>query len=124
LVEEVELRIELFPSDLDRFADFYVRVLRFELVSDKRAEPSPYLSVRRDGVKIGATRAWVAVDPVARTVPQGVEVVLEVDDLVAERDAIVAAGWPVANDITLQPWGLTDFRLFDPDGHYIRFTTR
>jgi uncharacterized glyoxalase superfamily protein PhnB len=83
-----------------------------------------FLSVRRGGVKIGATRAWVAVDPVARTVPQGVEVVLEVDDLVAERDAIVAAGWPVVNDITLQPWGLTDFRLFDPDGHYIRFTTR
>lgn len=120
----MELRIEVFPVDLDRFADFYLRVLRFELVSDKGREPSPYLSVRRGAVKIGATLAWAPTDPDARAVPQGVELVLEVDDLVAERDALAAAGWPIADDITLRPWGLTDFRVFDPDGNYIRFTTR
>jgi hypothetical protein len=53
-----------------------------------------------------------------------VELVLEVDDLVAEHDALVAAGWPIAHGITVRPWGLTDFRLFDPDGNYLRFTTR
>lgn len=120
----MELRIEVFPADLDRFADFYLRVLRFELMSDRRGEISPYLSVRRGAVKIGATLAWTPTDPGARVVPQGVELVLEVDDLVAERDALVAAGWPIADDITVRPWGLTDFRVFDPDGNYIRFTTR
>jgi len=120
----MELRVEVFPADLDRFADFYLRVLRFELVSDKRGDRSPYIAVRRGGVKIGATLAWAPIDAGARAVPQGVGLVLEVDDLVAERDGVVAAGWPIADDITLRPWGLNDFRLFDPDGNYMRFTIR
>jgi lactoylglutathione lyase len=119
----VELRVELFPDDLDRFVDFYVRVLRFELVDDRRADASPYVEVRRGGARIGAVPAWQGVDATARAVPQGVELVLVVEDLVAERDQVVAAGWPLASDVTRQPWGLEDFRLFDPDGHYLRFTS-
>jgi len=122
--EQLELRIELFPADLDRLVDFYVRVLRFELVSDRRKGSEPHVSLRRGAVKIGAVPAWLPVDSAARAVPQGVELVLEVENLDAERDAVVAAGWPLESDVALQPWGLSDFRIFDPDGHYIRFTTR
>jgi lactoylglutathione lyase len=56
--------------------------------------------------------------------PTGVEIVIEVDDLVAERDAIVTAGQALDEDIVERPWGLADFRVLDPDGYYIRFTTR
>jgi lactoylglutathione lyase len=123
-VGEPSVRLEVFPANLDRFVDFYVRVLRFELTADRRADSPPYAAVARGGVRIGAVRAWEPVNPSARAVPQGVELVIEVEDLVAERDAVVAAGWPLAAEITPRPWGLDDFRVFDPDGHYIRFTTR
>jgi uncharacterized glyoxalase superfamily protein PhnB len=83
------LRIELFPDDLDRFVNFYVDVLRFEIVED-----------------------------------QGTELVFDTDDVETERDAVVAAGWPLADDLQKRPWGVTDFRLFDPDGYYIRITAR
>jgi hypothetical protein len=99
--------------DLDRFVDFYCRVLHFELVSDRRGESSPYVSVHRGAVRIGVTSAWQTVDAAARAVPQGVELVLEVDALVAERDTVIAAGWPIASGIRLQPWGLNDSRVFD-----------
>jgi lactoylglutathione lyase len=118
-----DLRIELFPADLDRFLDFYVRVLRFSVDADERVEGRQYVSVRRGGVRIGAARAWAPVDEGARAVPQGVELVVEVDDLHAERDAVAAAGWPLAAEIERQPWGLDDFRLLDPDGYPIRLTT-
>jgi predicted enzyme related to lactoylglutathione lyase len=117
------LRIELFPSDLDRFVDFYLRVLRFELVVDRRGEPSPYVAVRRGDVRIGAVAARQPVDPAARSVPQGVEIVFEVVDLEAERNAVVGAGSELAEEIVERPWGQRDFRLFDPDGYYLRFTT-
>jgi uncharacterized glyoxalase superfamily protein PhnB len=117
------LRIEVFPADLDRFVDFYVRVLRFELEVDRRSEATPHVSVRRGSARIGASLPWESVDAEKRAVPQGVELVLEADDLAGERDAVKSAGWPVTADITRQPWGLEDFRLFDPDGHYIRITT-
>lgn len=121
--EHLGLRFELFPADIDRFVDFYLRVLRFELEADRRHEQPPYVSVRRGGVRIGALRAWEEVDPQVRSLPHGVELVIEVEDLVAERNAVLSAGYALVEDITQQYWGLEDFRLLDPDGYYIRFTT-
>jgi predicted enzyme related to lactoylglutathione lyase len=121
--EHLGLRVELFPADIDRFVDFYVRVLRFELTADRRHEQPPYVSVSRGGVRIGALRAWQEVDPQLRSLPQGVELVIEVEDLVTERDAVLRSGADLSEDITARPWGLEDFRLFDPDGYYLRFTT-
>jgi uncharacterized glyoxalase superfamily protein PhnB len=53
-----------------------------------------------------------------------VELVLEVDDVAAERDQITAAGWPMAEDLRARPWGLRDFRVLDPAGYYLRITDR
>jgi uncharacterized glyoxalase superfamily protein PhnB len=50
--------------------------------------------------------------------------VLEVDDVAAERDRVVAAGWPLEEDLANRPWGLTHFRIIDPDGYYLRVTSR
>ena len=52
----MNLRFEIFPSDLDATADFYRRVLRFEVTADRRGEPQPYMGFRRDAVRIGAAR--------------------------------------------------------------------
>ncbi len=120
----LELRIELFPRDLEAFVDFYVRVLGFVLVQDRRGHANPYVSVRRDSVRIGALPAWVPVDAATRSVPAGAELVLESDDVEAERDAVVSAGWSLDADLKVQAWGLTDFRILDPDGYYIRITGR
>jgi catechol 2,3-dioxygenase-like lactoylglutathione lyase family enzyme len=120
----MELRVELFVADLDVFVDFYTRVLGFEVFADRRREDPSYAAVRRGRVQIGAARAWAPVDRSARGLPTGTELVLETDDdLTAERNRIVAA-WPLEEDLTERPWGLTDFRLYDPDGYYLRVTTR
>jgi uncharacterized glyoxalase superfamily protein PhnB len=60
----------------------------------------------------------------ARLPPAGVELVLEVDDVVAERDQVTAAGWPITEDLHDRPWGLRDFRVLDPAGYYLRITDR
>lgn len=58
----------------------------------------------------------------SRRPPTGVEVVIEVDDLEAERNWVVENGWTLDADIKLQEWGLKDFRIMDPDGFYLRIT--
>ena len=50
--------------------------------------------------------------------------VLEVDDVVAGRDRVTAAGWPLAEDLQDRPWGLKDFQILDPAGYYLRITDR
>jgi len=119
------LRFEIFPDDLDATVDFYLRVLRFRLIADRRDEPGPYVSLQRGSVRVGAARRAVAPDArAARRPPAGVELVLEVDDVVAERDRIAAAGWPITEDLRDRPWGLRDFRILDPAGYYLRITDR
>lgn len=118
------LRIEIFVEDFDAFVDFYTRVLGFALTADRRRADHPYAAVARGTVRIGAARPWKPVDPGARGVPDGVELVLEVEDVHAAHRQVVASGRPLAEDLRDRPWGLTDFRLHDPDGHYLRITTR
>jgi lactoylglutathione lyase len=119
------LRCEIFPTNLDQMVDFYVRVLGFTLIRDERDTDSPYVYVQRGEVRVGAVPSWASrPGEDARTPPIGVELVLEVDDLDAERERVAAAGWPVTQELTSRPWGLRDFRLGDPDGYYWRITDR
>lgn len=52
----------------------------------------------------------------------GVEIVIMVDD-VEEYYSKVRRFANVVEKLTLQPWGLKDFRLEDPFGYYLRITT-
>lgn len=124
LIVEMTLRFEIFPDDLDATVDFYMRVLRFRLTADRRDQRDEYVLLQRGSVRVGA--AWGVVPGVraARLPPAGVELVLEVDDVVAERDRVTAAGWPLAEDLQDRPWGLKDFRILDPAGYYLRITDR
>jgi catechol 2,3-dioxygenase-like lactoylglutathione lyase family enzyme len=124
LIVEMTLRFEIFPDDLDATVDFYVRVLRFRLTADRRDQRDEYVSLQRGSVRVGAARRVVPDVRAARLPPAGVEVVLEVDDVVAERDRVQAAEWPLTEDLQDRPWGLKDFRILDPAGYYLRITDR
>jgi len=118
------LRFEIFPADLDAAVDFYTRVLCFSLTKDQRGGPSPYVAMQRGAVRVGAARRAVPDAHAARRPPAGVELVLEVDDVAGERDRVVAAGWPLDEDLQDRPWDLKDFRILDPAGYYLRITSR
>jgi predicted enzyme related to lactoylglutathione lyase len=117
------LRIEIFPSNLDTTVTFYQSVLAFILERDERLAEIPYVALRRDGIRIGARQTTEPVSRDTRRLPAGTEIVFEVDDLHAERERILAAGYQLAEDLTARSWGLSDLRLFDPDGYYLRLTT-
>jgi len=121
---EMTLRFEIFPDDLDATVDFYMRVLRFRLTADRRDQQDEYVSLQRGSVRVGAARRVVPDVRAARLPPAGVELVLEVDDVAAERDRVTAAGWPLVEDLQDRPWGLKDFRILDPAGYYLRITDR
>lgn len=119
----VGLRLELFTDDLERLVDFYTTVMGFAPV---RNEPqNGYAVLVRGAVELGIL-VWSADgdQSAARRPPVGAEIVIEVDDIKAERNAVVAAGGRLEEDLVTRPWGLRDFRLVDPDGYYLRITNR
>lgn len=117
------LRIEIFPSNLQRCIEFYTNVLQFKM----RKQEGTYISMQRDGIYIGAievpTTETTSEKAAYRSPTKGIEIVFEIDDLEAERDRIVQKGWKLDADIQMQEWGLRDFRLSDPDRYYLRVTT-
>ena len=86
-VMNMTLRYEIFPRDLDAIVDFYARVLGFSVTKDQRGDPEAYVALSRGEVHIGAARRAGPAAPAERRPPIGVEVVLEVDDIKAERCA-------------------------------------
>jgi predicted enzyme related to lactoylglutathione lyase len=116
----VQLSYEVFHRDLRALVDFYVGVLGFQASG---ADPSSgHVVVRRDDVRVGCCR-HEAADPSPCRPPNGSEIVLRVDDIRAEYDRVLATGWPIADPLQRRPWGLTDFRVFDPAGQYLRVTS-
>lgn len=121
------LKLELFVDDLEASKDFYTRVLDFEI---GRQGPEGYTPMRHEDVYLSLNphsdlrpdhpiRAR-AGEPLGR----GVEIVLEVDDVEAFCARVQATGWPLSGTLKKQSWGPTDFRVADPDGYYLRISSR
>jgi len=121
------LRLELFVDDLAAALDFYVRVLGFERAAER---PGGYTPLARDSVRIALNlRADLPEGhPIrggGRERPgRGVEIVLEVGDIEAMYRHVASEKWPRSAELMSRPWGLTDFRVLDPDGYYWRVTSR
>lgn len=114
----MHLSYEVFHKDVSALVKFYVDVLGFEGPGDAARD---YVVVRRAGVRVGCCRHDEATST-PRKPPNGSEIVLRVDDIQAENSRVVASGWPLEDPLTTRPWGLADFRVFDPTGQYIRVT--
>jgi lactoylglutathione lyase len=126
-VRDATLRLELFVAALPASLDFYQRVLGFEGEAER---PGGYTPLAKGSVRIALNlRADLGenhpIRPAAHErLGQGVEIVLEVDDVEAMYRHVIAERWPRSAELTRQPWGLTDFRVVDPDGYYWRVTSR
>lgn len=95
----MDLSYEVYHRDVQTLVDFYVEVLSFQAPEADHADSNP------------------------RRPPDGSEIVLRVEDFHAEYDRVLAYNWPPADPIPDRLWGLRDFRLFDPSGHYLRVTS-
>lgn len=125
--EIVRLRFELFVQDQVRSAEFYKQAIGFEVEPSDRYPSSGYVQLINGEVCIGLCpvtslaeghyfRATTSGRPGV-----GVEIVFEVDDLLAyERRARLAGA--IFEPLRYRPWGRRDFRVVDPDGYYIRVT--
>ncbi len=123
------LRLELFSSNVAQSVNFYTKILNFSNEGDS-INPS-YQQVKKGSVILGiGSEAELSKDHFLKLKGIdsrrgiGVEIVLEVDDVLAVYQHTKRSGYPIHAELQDRPWGLTDFRLVDPDGYYIRVTSR
>ncbi|AJC80169.1 glyoxalase/bleomycin resistance protein/dioxygenase family protein [Rhizobium etli bv. phaseoli str. IE4803] len=118
--------MELFVEAPERSLDFYRRVLGFEIQGSASADYT--MLTNGDAVISINPRSVLASDHPLRIetgekAGLGIEIVLSVADVDDAHRMAKVSGWPVS-DLALQPWGLSDFRLVDPDGYYLRVTSQ
>ena len=121
-----KLRLELFVANIATARRFYVSVLGFEAGPEGYGGYTP---VSRGGIHL----AFNSNDKLPDDHPvkvasddrpgRGVEIVIEVGDIEALYAHVQASGWPVSSELASHPWGLSDFRIIDPDGYYLRIST-
>lgn len=126
-MQNMTLRFELFVKDLERSVEFYTNILGFKVI---RAHEK-YHSLQRDNVIIGIGSADKLVQehyfrPEILTDRKGlgVEIVFDVDDIDAFYEEVKATGYPIHEELKRRKHNLTDFRIVDPDGYYLRPTSR
>jgi lactoylglutathione lyase len=123
------LRLELFVEDMGESVRFYRRALGFEVVREERGD---YASLRSGDITLGIgpiarlpdTGGYFTRSIASQRRGLGVEIVMEVDDLSAAHRRVLNSGHTVFEPPQQRPWGLWDFRIVDPDGYYLRVTSR
>jgi len=122
------LRLELFVADLEKSVDFYTNVLGFERLKGQK----DYVPLRSGSVLISLGPA-AGLPKKHHFNPEiqnsrrglGIEIVLEVNDVRSHFEKAKASKYvDVVSPLRKQPWGLSDFRITDPDGYYLRITSR
>lgn len=122
----LQLRLELFVTDVQASIEFYRRVLGFQ-VAGQASRQYTMLTNGEAIISLNGHDALAKDHPLRAVASErrglGIEIVLSVADVEGCHQAAKAQGHPVT-DLVLQPWGLRDFRIVDPDGYYIRVTER
>jgi len=126
-MNDMTLRLELFAQDHKALADFYCNLLSFKRIS----EASDYIAVQNGNVTLGlgpqqklSPTHYFDAQALHGRKGTGVEIVLEVDDVDVYHQHIIEQGYPIQTPIRERPWGTRDFRIVDPEGYFLRITSR
>lgn len=121
----LNLRLELFVKDLQRSVDFYNNVIQLELSSQNessamfKAENINLLLTQED--VISENHYFREIKTSRKGL--GVEIILVVPDVQSYYQRICEMQIDFESELKQQEWGMTDFRLTDPDGYYLRITS-
>lgn len=111
----------LFVADVMRSTAFYRDRLGF-VVDFLHGNPPFYGSVSREGARLHLKWVHEPVFGPGRAEAEGlIMAFLPVDNLKALYAEFIRAEVPIAQKLTKQAWGGTDFHVLDPDGNILAF---
>lgn len=119
-------KIELFVSDLARSRAWYealgFRVLREYGDWQMLVLGDNVIDLQGDAHAVAGPH-YFTPEIVRWPRGTGVEISVEVDDIDLLYERARALGFDIVKPIQDRPWKARDFRMADPDGYFLRFTT-
>lgn len=114
-VRFIRARPNLVVSDIPRAIAHYRDVLGFQVVATIEDPPETFALMMRDGAELALAKG---VNPTSSAFYAYIE---GVDEL---YESLMAAGAKIISPLTTHPWGLRDFAVEDPDGHFVALGER
>jgi catechol 2,3-dioxygenase-like lactoylglutathione lyase family enzyme len=108
-VEVLSSRVLLRPTDPDRSRAFYRDVVGLAVYREFGPPEHP-------GVVFFLGNGLLELSGQAEEPPRGLVLWLQVRDLATEHDRLSGLGVPVVRQPRLEPWGLREMTVEDPDG--------
>lgn len=109
VVEVLSSRVLLRPTDPDRSRAFYGRVLGLAVYRE-------FGPPEHRGVVYFLGNGLLEVSGRAEEPPRGLALWVQVRDVAAEEVRLAEAGAPILRPHRLEPWGLVELWVADPDG--------
>jgi catechol 2,3-dioxygenase-like lactoylglutathione lyase family enzyme len=108
-MEVLSSRVLLRPTEPARSRAFYADVLGLAVYREFGPPEHP-------GVVFFLGNGLLELSGRAQEAPSGLALWVQVRDVAAEHDRLAAAGVPVTAAPRLEPWGLVEMSILDPDG--------
>jgi catechol 2,3-dioxygenase-like lactoylglutathione lyase family enzyme len=108
-MEVLSSRLLLRPTDPDRSRAFYAGTLGLAVYREFGPPEHP-------GVVFFLGNGLLELSGRAEEPPRGLVLWLQVRDLAAEHRRLAALGVPVLREPRVEPWGLAEMTVADPDG--------
>ncbi len=108
-MEVLSSRVLLRPSDPARSRAFYGEVMGLAVYREFGPPEHP-------GVVFFLGNGLLELSGRADEIPRGLALWLQVRDVAAEHARLTAAGVPVQRPPAVEPWGLVEMWIADPDG--------
>lgn len=125
---DMTIRLELFTSNIHKTVHFYKNVLGFKSLNSSNPGYHP---IQKGQVVLGIgllesleNNHYFSPSQSDSKFGYGVEIVLEVEDVQFLYDKVKLTKVKIESELRERPWGLTDFRVVDPNGYYIRVTSK
>lgn len=118
------MRLEFFVEDVEKSLWFYEKVMGFSIVASSDDGQYHALKLGENKIAVQDMRSLDTTHPLAQKGIKGlgIEIVLEVEDI-NKKFNDVKQKYELESELAIRSWGLTDFRLLDPDGYYWRVTS-
>jgi lactoylglutathione lyase len=121
----MHFRAELYVGNLQTSIQFYTQLLDFKVVQDDGV----YVAMQNRSTTLSlfliSSTEYCNTFHGKDDLPKGhgVELIFEVDDVNAYYDRFAGQAYPLEQGLVTRSWGSRDFRVYDPDGYYLRITS-
>ncbi len=125
-----KLQLELHVDNFEPIKEYYLN-LGFKVLWERKPEKTKgYLVIELEGNTLcfwGGNQyvydqTYFSRFPSDTPRGYGVEIVVVVEDIGGYYDSVKGVA-EIVEPLIEQPWGLWDFRIVDPAGYYLRFTS-